>query len=151
MGADRKPLNLIRVETPCPKRWQDMEGDDKLRYCDACRRYVHNVSAMSTDEASALVSGTQGRICVRYLAAPDGTPVTRDSRHRAPRLLAVVLGVLTSIFAPPSTWPDWASRAGDWASSVFSTETTGDVVVGKVPSPGMGESGEDSPDKTVKG
>ena len=78
--SERRTVDLDRigVATPCGESWDGMEGDDRVRYCDRCALHVYNLSGMSRDEASDLVSGADERLCVRFFRRTDGTVLTRD-------------------------------------------------------------------------
>jgi hypothetical protein len=55
-----------------------MEGDDRVRHCEACKKNVYNLSGMTRSEAEALVTGSEGRVCVRFYRRPDGTMLTQN-------------------------------------------------------------------------
>jgi hypothetical protein len=55
-----------------------MSGTEVTRTCAICARQVHDLSAMSTAEAEALISRDTQRICVRYVRDPDGAILTAD-------------------------------------------------------------------------
>ncbi|MEZ4382137.1 MAG: hypothetical protein R3A79_12375 [Nannocystaceae bacterium] len=75
MKADDLPIN-----SPCDEDWTAMRGDSERRFCDHCARHVHDLSAMTKTEASALLRSSGGeRLCVRYTLEPDG-----GIRFRAP-------------------------------------------------------------------
>ena len=40
-------LDRLRIASPCPMRWDDMQGDDRKRFFGECRLHVYNLSAMS--------------------------------------------------------------------------------------------------------
>jgi hypothetical protein len=74
-------LANVRVASPCSMKWEDMEGDDKTRHCASCRLNVHNLSAMTSAEAEALLSRTLGageRLCGAFYRRADGTVLTQD-------------------------------------------------------------------------
>lgn len=72
------PLSNISVASPCVADWNSMVGDEKIRHCEHCRMNVYNLSAMSAQEASDLVSQKSGRLCVRFYRRSDGTVLTQD-------------------------------------------------------------------------
>ena len=95
--AARTRLPLLRgleVATPCDARWDAMEGDDRVRFCGDCKRNVYNLSAMTGEQAEALLAQTEGRLCVRYYRRADGTVLTADCptgvRRRRIGILAAV-------------------------------------------------------------
>jgi hypothetical protein len=54
-----------------------MDGDDKVRFCSACRKNVYNLSAMPRPEAEALVNREES-MCVRFFRRSDGTVLSGD-------------------------------------------------------------------------
>ena len=75
------PLEQVRIATPCSMRWEDMAGDDKRRFCDACRLHVHNLGAMSDSEVQDLLTSAaegRGRVCARLFQRTDGTVLLQD-------------------------------------------------------------------------
>ncbi len=76
----------VQVASPCPASWDQMQGDDKVRFCGECRLHVYNLSAMSRREAEEMVRNKEGRLCVRFFQRADGTVLTQD----CPRGLAAV-------------------------------------------------------------
>ncbi len=110
-------LEGLRIASPCAARWEDMAptGDDKARHCGDCNLSVHNFSALSREEAVALVAshmdpgaGNSGqRLCATWRKRADGTIIFRDCpvglakvRARMRRCVARVAAVvgLTSLF-----------------------------------------------------
>jgi hypothetical protein len=71
-------LGRLSIAAPCPASWDGMRGDDRVRFCDGCQLNVYNLSGMTTAEATALVSGSEGRLCTRFFRRADGTVLTRD-------------------------------------------------------------------------
>jgi hypothetical protein len=95
-----KLLDQVSVASPCPASWEDMKGDDKTRHCSLCRLNVHNLSAMTNEEAEALLKGKEGRLCIRYYRREDGTIMTKDCPRglRALRQKAAKRMVLAAAF-----------------------------------------------------
>jgi hypothetical protein len=81
-------LDNLSVASPCHAVWDDMEGTDRVRFCDDCRLHVYNLSELSKPAAERLVARHegQGRLCVRFFRRADGTVLTRD----CPRGLAAL-------------------------------------------------------------
>src|SRR5215471_6901845 len=71
-------LDNIRIAAPCKASWDNMQGDDRIRYCGLCRQNVYSLSEMNRDEATNLVLSHQGRTCIRFYRRSDGTLLTRD-------------------------------------------------------------------------
>ncbi len=109
-------LERVQIAAPCPARWEDMAGDDKVRHCELCKLNVHNLSAMTRDEAETLLRSNfdadgkqksgQGRFCAILYRRADGTVLTQNCPVGLARLrqrareslfrLAAVIG-LTSL------------------------------------------------------
>lgn len=84
---DRISLSQLRIASPCDASWEDMHGDERMRHCEQCGLNVYNLSAMSDEEAQALVREHSGRrLCARLYKRADGTVITRD----CPRGLAAL-------------------------------------------------------------
>jgi hypothetical protein len=71
-------LNNLRVASPCHMGWDQMPGDDRVRFCDSCQFNVYNFSEMTAQEVERLIHETEGRICGRIYRRADGTVITRD-------------------------------------------------------------------------
>jgi hypothetical protein len=99
------PLNNIRVASPCPADWDAMYGDDRKRFCGECKLNVYNLSGMNRDEAEALITNAEGRLCVRFYRRADGTVITSDCpvgwakvRQRTRLILAASFSMLMALF-----------------------------------------------------
>ena len=81
-GALRRPLPLldqVRVASPCNADWNEMLGDDRVRFCLGCEKNVFNLSAMPRQDAEALLQARLGgEMCVRFYERSDGTILTQD-------------------------------------------------------------------------
>lgn len=90
-------INQIQIATPCSAEWSRMRGDDKVRFCEACRKSVYNLSAMSADEALATIREKEGTLCARLFRRHDGTVLHQDcpvGMGRVARRLAGLTKVL---------------------------------------------------------
>jgi hypothetical protein len=72
-------LERVQIASPCLASWEAMKGDDRTRHCLQCERNVYDLSALSREEAEALLAA-QGEVCVRLYRRADGTVLTRDCR-----------------------------------------------------------------------
>ena len=62
-----------QIANPCPKKWENMRGDDQRRFCEQCQLHVHNLSTMSVSERREFTQTYAGGACVTYRLLPDGT------------------------------------------------------------------------------
>jgi hypothetical protein len=101
-------LEVIDIARPCPADWEEMRGDDQVRFCKHCSLNVYNLSAMTRAAAEQLVAEREGRLCIRMYRRLDGTVVTADCEG-AIKLAAKRIGrfakamtavVLTAALAP---------------------------------------------------
>ena len=69
-SAPRLHRERLRIQTPCRERWEDMAGDDQVCHCGRCDKHVYNLSAMTTEAASALRLRKRFGLCVRYATRP---------------------------------------------------------------------------------
>src|SRR5947209_11298008 len=100
------PLDGVRVAAPCPADWEKMVGDERMRYCGQCNLHVYNLSGMTKREAEALITNTEGRLCVRFYRRGDGTVLTRNCpvglralKQRASRIAGAALSAVLGFFA----------------------------------------------------
>jgi hypothetical protein len=72
--------DTLRISEPCHADWSKMDGDEKKRFCGACSKHVHDLSAMTEPQATAVIATVEDP-CVRYTANPDGTVRFKPSRR----------------------------------------------------------------------
>jgi hypothetical protein len=78
MAVNISRLDRFRIASPCPANWEQMSGDDRVRFCDLCNLHVYDISRLSRKEAEAVITNTEGRICARLYRRSDGTIITKD-------------------------------------------------------------------------
>src|SRR6266404_3853955 len=106
MAVNINRLDRLRVSSPCPANWDQMSGNDSVRFCDLCNLHVYNIARLSRKEAEALIANTKGRICARLYRRSDGTIITKDCpvglrairRHVAKVTSAVFAAILSACF-----------------------------------------------------
>src|SRR5437868_2147753 len=104
MSAGLSILDQVRVASPCQVSWDEMQGDDRERFCAHCRLNVYNLSEMSRDEAEGFVRDREGRTCIRFFQRSDGTMITRECpvglravRQRLARMLAGAATIIAGL------------------------------------------------------
>lgn len=57
-----------RISSPCDEDWDRMHpaADGSRRFCDRCRKDVHDLSALGPEQARALLAGATQPICISY-------------------------------------------------------------------------------------
>jgi hypothetical protein len=93
----------IEIPEPCHADWDAMRPEDQGRFCFDCKKTVHDLSAMTKDEAKSFLRRSAcADICVSYQHHEDGTLVFREalplpapvvplSRLRRPRSVAAAV------------------------------------------------------------
>lgn len=135
MKAEPPPLTIAK---PCPKKWSDMTGDAKRRFCEQCQLHVHNLSAMEPGERAQFVAETRGHACITYELRADGTMITRSRWDWVLRPLRAFAALLAALL--PFAFSSCATRrlAGSPPSPYVPTQSEGvkknaddNVIVGK--------------------
>jgi len=111
-------LEVIDIARPCPANWDQMRGDDQVRFCKHCSLNVYNLSAMTRDAAQQLVAEREGRLCIRMYRRLDGTVVTADcegalklAAKRVGRLARAATAVVLTAALAPLGLSRWLSAA----------------------------------------
>ncbi len=59
--------NVLEISNPCGEDFQAMEGEGARRFCGSCEKHVHDLSAMTLEEAKALIRENAATgLCVTY-------------------------------------------------------------------------------------
>jgi hypothetical protein len=93
-------IDSVEVKNPCSEDWNEMSGNDTVRFCSHCSKSVNNLSEMTRKQAMRLVRSNRD-LCIRYVA---------DSRTQRPlfaeqllqitrRAPSVAAGVMTASIA----------------------------------------------------
>lgn len=97
-------LDLIKIAAPCPITWEQMMGDERVRFCHHCQLNVYNLSSLNKADAEALLASTEGRLCARLYRRSDGTVLTSDCpvgvralRKKVARSVAAVFALVGSL------------------------------------------------------
>lgn len=104
------PLFAMPMLFNCPMKWQKMSGDERIRFCQSCRQNVYNLSAMTKEEALALIEEKEGKLCVRFYRRKDGMVITKDcasywgksirERNSSLAVINATLAFMANILAP---------------------------------------------------
>lgn len=79
-AAGKRFLDNIMIAAPCTADWNNMEGDDTVRFCNLCELNVFNLSGMSDKDAEALLrsksADPNSSLCIALYRRQDGTIIT---------------------------------------------------------------------------
>jgi Carboxypeptidase regulatory-like domain len=100
-------LDKIDVKTPCNESWDEMNGNETVRFCSHCAKNVHDISAMTRQKAEQFVKKSNGNLCVRYVKTPTGKLITEPPKFTqikrnatiAASVLATSLTFTTLVYA----------------------------------------------------
>jgi len=117
MAANPTQIDRLRVATPCPMSWDQMTGDNRVRFCDQCQLNVYNIAELSRIETEALIASTEGRLCARLFRRADGTVITKDCpvglralrrrvAKRTAAIFAAIVGLSSAAFGQESSSQD---------------------------------------------
>ncbi|HEX4456975.1 MAG TPA: hypothetical protein VIA18_03350 [Polyangia bacterium] len=137
-------LESLRIATPCSADWQEMKGDDYVRFCGRCEKNVYDLSALSREAAEQLVAEKEGRMCVRFYQRADGTVLTNDCpvgvrRERLrQRIWNRIAGAATSAALLVGLWSGRARAdlaVGDGKTTATTKEKPHAVMAGGISAP----------------
>src|SRR5689334_12691817 len=105
MAKFTSPLDNVRVASPCPANWDEMNGNERVRFCGQCQLNVYNLSGMTRGEAEHLIANADGRLCVRYYKRADGSIITQNCpvglaalKRRVSRAATAFLSAVVTFF-----------------------------------------------------
>jgi hypothetical protein len=103
MARFKSTLDKVRIAAPCSADWDNMFGNERVRFCEQCQLNVYNLSEMSKAEAERLIGQTEGRLCVRFYRRLDGSIITQNCpvglRALKRRLSRVATAVASSVLS----------------------------------------------------
>jgi hypothetical protein len=143
----RNLLQQIEIAAPCNASWDDMDGNEQMRFCNQCSLHVYNLSAMTAAAAEELILSREGKLCVRLYRRADGTVLTEDCpkgleklRRRmkimAGAVAAALLGVFGGEISQRNSTCAVPNTGGGFRGAVRSVLTP---VVNATPRPLMGD------------
>ena len=117
----------VTLPAPCDENWDSMAPRGCNRLCAACDTVVHDLSALTVDEADALLDSGEP-VCVRASIGRDGTVKTAPSAGRSSRRMVASVGAglllataacQTPMLAPVSPRYQISGQVqfGGWATS----------------------------------
>ena len=106
MRGFKSPLDHVTVAAPCDAGWENMVGNERVRFCGKCSMNVYNLSGMTKREAERLVVQAEGRLCIRFYRRADGTILTKNCpvglralKRRAAKIATACASAALSFFA----------------------------------------------------
>jgi hypothetical protein len=89
----RPCVKQLTIANPCRESWNTMAGGDTQRFCDACNRSVHDLSALTRRQVADLLASNAGKVCGRISYDERGKQIFIKERSAIERLMQIsVLG-----------------------------------------------------------
>ncbi|MEP6717604.1 MAG: ankyrin repeat domain-containing protein [bacterium] len=104
-------LRKITVASPCLADWDQMTGNEQVRFCDHCNLKVHNISELTYARAARLVARSKGRLCVRYYRDSQGTPIIRQAQGQLHQIVRRVSRLAAGAFSATLSLSTAAAQA----------------------------------------
>lgn len=130
-------LDRVRVSAPCEADWNEMRGDERVRFCARCSLNVYNISAMTRRESERLVMASEGRLCVRFYRRRDGTTLTQNCpvglralKRRVSRISSAVAAAAISFFAGVGVSPQADQSGTAVGEAAYATADEADMAQG---------------------
>lgn len=135
------PERSLKINKPCPKTWEELEGDRERRFCSECSLDVHNAALLTRAAAMRMVQESTGRVCMRLERDAAGNAIFRDTPalgrlarwtlSAAAGLLAACNGAPADGSKEPGADPSSSSTQGpeDPERAQASVETLGRTMV----------------------
>ncbi|MCG8405036.1 MAG: hypothetical protein MI923_07565 [Phycisphaerales bacterium] len=101
MGRDVDLIAHAKIASPCSASWADMKGNDRIRFCEACKLHVYNFAEMTRSEVKALIIEKEGNLCARLYQRADGTMITKEcpvGLRAARKRFARAMGRIAAVF-----------------------------------------------------
>ena len=126
MSQHKVKLEKVSIASPCPKKWEEMVGDERTRFCSHCQLNVYNFSAMTQAEAEAFLIKAEGRVCGRFYQRADGTMLTQDCpvglraiKQRVSKWTATAFSTIFGLLAIPNyLTPTYAQQKSEFNATV---------------------------------
>lgn len=79
----------VSLPNPCGEPWEGMTPSGCNRHCASCDRMIHDLHALTFNEAEALLESGEG-VCVRATIGKGGVVKLADSARSKRRMIAAV-------------------------------------------------------------
>jgi hypothetical protein len=93
-------LENLEIKNPCSINWDEMTGDEGIRYCGKCRHQVYNLSEMPKRRALKILNQPNAKVCVSYLQDEENQTIRLTNLSIFEQYsFKVISAILTIIFS----------------------------------------------------
>jgi hypothetical protein len=111
-------LKNLTIPSPCSTDWNSMKGNDQVRFCEHCDLSVFNLSTMTRHQAERLVTRSNGRLCVQFVADPNGKPLFAEAGQKLYRISRrasrIAAGAFTAALSVSSAVANTSQNSQSW-------------------------------------
>lgn len=104
--------NQLIIKNPCEASWDEMIGNQQIRFCEHCNLTVHNISQLTPKRVRRLVAKSRGRLCVRYQSLPDGSILLKAIPKKAHQIQRRVSRIAAGAFSATLTLTNAMAQPG---------------------------------------
>jgi hypothetical protein len=120
----------VSFPKPCDEPWEAMEPSGCNRHCASCDKIIHDLAALTFDEAAALLdTGTE--VCVRAKVRSDGVIELKNGGRNTARRMVAAAGVSLALATaacqtvPETSEPTYQITGKfSWTNFYYSAELT---------------------------
>lgn len=133
----------VEFPSPCSENWEQMAPRGCHRHCAACDKVIHDLAALTFEEAEALLV-SEDEVCVRAEIGRGGVIALKPTARNGGRRIVAAAGVsLALATAACQTVPPAAEPPSYAISGAFNQDTVNSVTL----YPGKGKSLRRKPDR----
>lgn len=88
----------LKIETPCTANWDQMIGNEWVRFCEHCQLMVNDLTPLTPKRVRRLIANSKGRLCVRYRLSPEGAPLLKAAPQQLHQIRTRVSKIAAGAF-----------------------------------------------------
>lgn len=104
--------NQLKIKNPCSASWDEMIGNNQIRFCEHCELTVHDLSQLTPKRVRRLVAKSRGRLCVRYQSLPDGSILLKAIPKKVHQIQRRVSRIAAGAFSATLTLTNAMAQPG---------------------------------------
>lgn len=102
--------NQLKIKNPCSANWDQMIGNDWVRFCEHCQLTVNDLTPLTPKRVRRLIAESKGRLCVRYQHGPDGNILLKPVEQQLHQIRRRISKFATGAFTATLTFASGVSQ-----------------------------------------